>query len=77
MDLADAEDTEDAVRQADPDLVLHLAAESHVDRSISGPEAFINSNVHGTFHLLQAIRTTGKHARAPLYRFPFSSHQHR
>ena len=56
VDLADAEETEDAVRQADPDLVLHLAAESHVDRSISGPEAFINSNVHGTFHLLQAIR---------------------
>ena len=57
VDLADAEATEAAVRQADPDLVLHLAAESHVDRSIAGPGAFISSNVNGTFHLLQAVRS--------------------
>ncbi len=56
VDLADAEDTAAAVRQADPDLVFHLAAESHVDRSIDGPGAFIESNVTGTFHLLQAAR---------------------
>jgi dTDP-glucose 4,6-dehydratase len=56
VDLADAEATAAAVRQADPDLVFHLAAESHVDRSISGPGAFIESNVQGTFHLLQAVR---------------------
>ena len=37
-----------------PDAVLHLAAESHVDRSIDGPEAFLESNVTGTFRLLQA-----------------------
>ncbi len=43
--------------QADPDLVLHLAAESHVDRSIEGPAAFLESNVLGTFHLLQAVRS--------------------
>ena len=57
VDLADAEATAAAVRQADPDLVLHLAAESHVDRSIAGPGAFISSNVNGTFHLLQAVRS--------------------
>ena len=57
VDLADAKSTEDAVQQANPDLVLHLAAESHVDRSITGPGAFISSNVNGTFHLLQAVRT--------------------
>ena len=57
VDLADAEATSEAVRQADPDLVLHLAAESHVDRSIGGPGAFISSNVNGTFHLLQAVRS--------------------
>ncbi len=57
VDLTDAEATAAAVRQADPDLVMHLAAESHVDRSIEGPEAFIASNVSGTFHLLQAVRT--------------------
>ena len=56
VDLADAEATAAAVRQADPDLVMHLAAESHVDRSIEGPEAFIASNVQGTFSLLQAVR---------------------
>ncbi|MCP9827928.1 dTDP-glucose 4,6-dehydratase [Synechococcus sp. L2F] len=56
VDLTNAEATAAAVRQADPDLVLHLAAESHVDRSIEGPGAFIESNVTGTFHLLQAVR---------------------
>jgi len=56
VDLADAQATTEAVRQADPDLVLHLAAESHVDRSIRGPEAFFMSNAYGTFALLQAVR---------------------
>ena len=56
VDLVDAQATAAAVRQADPDLVLHLAAESHVDRSIAGPGAFIDSNVSGTFNLLQAVR---------------------
>ena len=56
VDLADGDATAAAVRRADPDLVLHLAAESHVDRSIEGPAAFIESNVMGTFHLLQAVR---------------------
>ena len=57
VDLTDPEATAEAVRLADPDLVLHLAAESHVDRSIDGPGAFIESNICGTFHLLQAVRT--------------------
>lgn len=39
-----------------PDAVMHLAAESHVDRSIDGPGAFIETNVMGTFSLLQAAR---------------------
>ena len=56
VDLANEEATAAAVRHSDPDLVLHLAAESHVDRSIAGPGAFISSNVNGTFHLLQAVR---------------------
>jgi len=57
VDLADASTTAEAVKQADPDLVMHLAAESHVDRSIDGPDAFIQSNVNGTFNLLQAARS--------------------
>ena len=56
VDLADAQATAAAVQAADPDLVLHLAAESHVDRSIEGPAAFLESNVTGTFNLLQAVR---------------------
>ena len=56
VDLTDAAAVEVAVREADPDLVMHLAAESHVDRSISGPGVFIESNVNGTYNLLQAVR---------------------
>lgn len=39
-----------------PDAVMHLAAESHVDRSIDGPQAFIQTNIVGTFQLLQSAR---------------------
>jgi dTDP-glucose 4,6-dehydratase len=39
-----------------PDAVMHLAAESHVDRSIDGPGAFIETNVNGTYHMLEAAR---------------------
>ena len=56
VNLVDLESTDAAVQQADPDLVLHLAAESHVDRSIDGPGEFLASNVSGTFNLLQAVR---------------------
>ncbi|MBV9200815.1 MAG: GDP-mannose 4,6-dehydratase, partial [Alphaproteobacteria bacterium] len=41
-------------REFDPDAVLHLAAESHVDRSIDGPAAFIKTNIEGTYILLEA-----------------------
>jgi len=40
-----------------PDLVMHLAAESHVDRSIDGPADFLNTNIMGTFNLLEAARS--------------------
>ena len=56
IDLNNAEAVQCAVREADPDLVMHLAAESHVDRSISSPGEFITSNVIGTCNLLQAVR---------------------
>src|SRR5690606_2976770 len=39
-----------------PDAIMHLAAESHVDRSIDGPGAFIETNVTGTYNLLEAAR---------------------
>ncbi len=44
-------------RDFDPDVIVHLAAETHVDRSIDGPGAFIETNVRGTYVLLQAART--------------------
>ncbi|MEK6204213.1 MAG: dTDP-glucose 4,6-dehydratase [Amylibacter sp.] len=40
-----------------PDVVMHLAAESHVDRSIDGPGAFIETNITGTYNMLEAART--------------------
>jgi dTDP-glucose 4,6-dehydratase len=72
VDLVDADATAEALKQADPDLVMHLAAESHVDRSIDGPEAFIQSNVVGTFNLLQAARNHHQQLpeeRQQLFRF--------
>ena len=56
IDLSNFSDVESAVQLADPDFVLHLAAESHVDRSIEGPKAFIESNIIGTFNLLESVR---------------------
>lgn len=44
----------------DCDVVVHFAAESHVDRSITGPESFIETNIKGTFVLLEAARKHGK-----------------
>ena len=56
IDLANSAQTTKAIKDSNPDLIMHLAAESHVDRSIQGPEVFINSNVFGTFNLLEATR---------------------
>ncbi len=53
-DVADSDAMDTALRDFDPDAVLHLAAESHVDRSIDEPEAFVATNVRGTFVLLEA-----------------------
>ncbi len=53
-----------------PDAVLHLAAESHVDRSIDGPGAFIETNVTGTYNLLEAARSYWlENARPEAFRF--------
>ena len=55
-DIRDADALARIFRQHRPDAVMHLAAESHVDRSIDGPGAFIDTNVTGTYTLLQAAR---------------------
>jgi dTDP-glucose 4,6-dehydratase len=53
-DICDAASVEEIVRADDPDAVMHLAAESHVDRSIDGPAAFVAANVVGTQIVLDA-----------------------
>ena len=54
INLSDRDSTIKAVERANPDLIIHLAAESHVDRSIESPANFIQSNIVGTFNLLEA-----------------------
>ncbi|MCD6048933.1 MAG: dTDP-glucose 4,6-dehydratase [Verrucomicrobia bacterium] len=56
VDLRDKAAVLDVVKRHQIEQVMHLAAESHVDRSISGPGDFIHTNVLGTFHLLEACR---------------------
>ena len=53
-DICDRKAVDAAFADFSPDAVLHLAAESHVDRSIDGPAAFIETNVVGTFTMLEA-----------------------
>jgi dTDP-glucose 4,6-dehydratase len=56
-DITDAAAMRAAFTQHQPDAVMHLAAESHVDRSIDGPADFIHTNITGTFVLLEAARS--------------------
>lgn len=55
-DITDAQGIAQQFSEFQPDIVMHLAAESHVDRSIDGPAAFIQTNLIGTFTLLEAAR---------------------
>lgn len=57
VDIGDRVQVERVFSQHQPDAVMHLAAESHVDRSIDGPAAFIQTNIVGTYTLLEAART--------------------
>lgn len=60
MDIADGTAARELLRREQPDAIIHLAAESHVDRSIEGPAEFIHTNIVGTFSLLEAARTYWK-----------------
>ncbi|MBO8210396.1 dTDP-glucose 4,6-dehydratase [Acinetobacter nosocomialis] len=55
-DICDRKALDVLFREFQPDLVMHLAAESHVDRSITGSAAFIETNIIGTYQLLEAAR---------------------
>ncbi len=56
VDIKDAAKLDDIFQRHQPDAVMHLAAESHVDRSIDGPSDFIATNITGTYTLLEAAR---------------------
>lgn len=71
-DICNAEAMKALFEKYQPDAVMHLAAESHVDRSIDGPAAFIETNIIGTYTLLEAARSYWKalpEARKQAFRF--------
>lgn len=57
VDVCHRQELERVFNQHQPDVVMHLAAESHVDRSIDGPAAFIETNIVGSYTLLEAARS--------------------
>jgi dTDP-glucose 4,6-dehydratase len=72
LDICDGSKLQPVFERFQPDAVLHLAAESHVDRSIDGPSEFIKTNVFGTFQMLQVsneYRKTMSKERAEAFRF--------
>jgi dTDP-glucose 4,6-dehydratase len=56
VDICDNAEINRIFTEHKPDAVMHLAAESHVDRSINGPREFIETNIAGTYNLLEAAR---------------------
>ncbi|WP_455209242.1 dTDP-glucose 4,6-dehydratase [Kaarinaea lacus] len=72
VNICDAAAVQRLFRDYQPDAVMHLAAESHVDRSIDGPAAFIETNIVGTYNLLEVTREYWKtlsESRRQLFRF--------
>jgi dTDP-D-glucose 4,6-dehydratase len=72
VDIVDGKKVRKLFEQFQPDVVIHLAAESHVDRSIDGPAAFIETNIVGTYTLLEAARLLARFAacRSPSISIP-------
>lgn len=62
-DVSDEAAFADFFESSQPDAVFHLAAESHVDRSIDGPRPFLQSNVDGTFSVLEVLRKSSRDVR--------------
>ena len=72
VDICNRQELERVFAQHQPDAVMHLAAESHVDRSIDGPAAFIETNIIGTYQLLEAAKDYWKsldESRKTAFRF--------
>lgn len=71
-DICDASTITAIIEKEQPDVIMHLAAESHVDRSIDGPATFIQTNIVGTYTLLEASRKywlSLDNSRKPAFRF--------
>jgi dTDP-glucose 4,6-dehydratase len=71
LDLVNRDAVQDAVQNFKPDGVIHLAAESHVDNSIKGPEPFVQSNVMGTFNILDECRRFWSESKGGLEKYRF------
>ena len=56
VDICDAKEIARVLTQYQPDIIMHLAAESHVDRSIDGPGEFVQTNIVGTYNMLEQAR---------------------
>jgi dTDP-glucose 4,6-dehydratase len=72
VDICEASELDRVFKKHQPDAVMHLAAESHVDRSIDGPAEFIQTNIVGTYTLLEAARAywnTLPEAKKTVFRF--------
>lgn len=72
IDICDVKALALVFEQYQPAAVIHLAAESHVDRSIDGPSAFINTNIVGTYNLLEVVRSywnSLNHEKQAAFRF--------
>jgi len=61
IDICDRLSLDTIFSSYQPDAIMHLAAESHVDRSIDGPMVFLQTNIIGTYHLLEASRYYWNH----------------
>ncbi|MGV0035762.1 MAG: dTDP-glucose 4,6-dehydratase, partial [Candidatus Azotimanducaceae bacterium WSBS_2022_MAG_OTU7] len=68
-DICDADKMTEIVADFGPDKIMHLAAESHVDRSVDAPDEFIQTNIIGTFNLLNAARSYFESSKNPDFMF--------
>ena len=66
-DICDATRMQQIIADFRPDKIMHLAAESHVDRSVDGPDTFIQTNIIGTFNLLSAARALYEETRSDTF----------
>ena len=66
-DICDKDTVDKILKEHEPDIIMHLAAESHVDRSIDSPIDFINTNIFGSFVLLEAVRKLNRKKKDILF----------